>query len=265
MGEPPVDIQKAAAALLQAESEKKPIEPFTSSVEGISVEDAYQIQLTQIRIKVDEGAVIVGKKIGLTSKAMQEMLKVNQPDYGHILNNMVFNEDEIIPVNQFIQPKVEFELAFVLKENLQGPGVTLNDVIQATDYIVPAIEIIDSRIKDWEIKFEDTVADNGSSAGAILGKQTAVIGELDLAGIGMKVYRNGELLDAATSAAVMGNPAKAVAWLANEIGGYGISLHAGEFILAGALSKAIVIEAGDIFTAEFDDLGSVSATFGGSR
>ncbi|MCM3767785.1 2-keto-4-pentenoate hydratase [Neobacillus niacini] len=259
-----MDIQKAAAALLEAESEKKTIEPFTSTAEEISVEDAYQIQLCQIRRKVENGAVIVGKKVGLTSKAMQEMLKVNQPDYGHILNNMVYNEDEIISVEPFIQPKVEFEIAFVLKKDLQGPGITLNDVIEATDYIVPAVEIIDSRIRDWEIKFEDTVADNGSSAGAILGKQSAAITEVDLADIGMKVYRNGELLDAATSAAVMGNPALAVAWLANEIGSYGISLRAGEFILAGALSKAIAVEAGDTFTAEFDHLGSVSASFGKS-
>lgn len=260
-----MDIQKAASALLEAEYEKKPIAPFTSSTEEISVDDAYQIQLQQIRRKVDNGAVIVGKKVGLTSKAMQDMLNVNQPDYGHILNNMVFEEGKTISLDRFIQPKAEFEIAFVLKKDIQGPGVTMNDVIDATDYVVPALEIIDSRIKDWEIKFEDTVADNGSSAGAVIGQKKTKIEELDLASLGMTVYRNGEFLDSAVGAAVMGHPAKAVAWLANALGGYGIALKAGEVILAGALSKAVPIEDGDTFTAEFDKIGKVSATFKKSR
>ncbi|MGG3466721.1 fumarylacetoacetate hydrolase family protein [Neobacillus pocheonensis] len=256
-----MDIQKAATALLEAEVHKKPIDPFTSSADIISVDEAYQIQLQQIRRKVENGAVIVGKKIGLTSKAMQEMFNVNQPDYGHLLNDMIYEDGETISLDRFIQPKVEFEIAFVLKKDLHGPGVTVKDVIEATDYVVPALEIIDSRIRDWQIKFEDTVADNGSSAGAVIGNKSTPINGHDLARIGMRVYKNGEFLDSAVGAAVMGHPAMAVAWLANAVGGYGISLHAGEFILAGALSKAVVIEKGDTFTAEFDHLGSVSATF----
>ncbi|MDN3014702.1 2-keto-4-pentenoate hydratase [Paenibacillus sp. BSR1-1] len=256
-----MDIQKAATALLEAEIHKKPIEPFTSSPEVISVDDAYQIQLQQIRRKVENGSVIVGKKVGLTSKAMQDMFNVNQPDYGHILNDMIFDDGESIPLDRFIQPKVEFEIAFVLKKDLQGPGITLKDVIDATDYVVPALEIIDSRIKDWQIKFEDTVADNGSSAGAVIGKKTTPINGHDLARIGMRVYKNGEFFDSAVGAEVMGHPALAVAWLANALSSYGISLHSGEFILAGALSKAVGLEPGDTFTAEFDHLGSVSATF----
>lgn len=256
-----MDIQKAATALMEAENEKKPITPFTSSAEEISVDDAYQIQLRQIHHKVDNGAVIVGKKIGLTSKAMQEMFNVNEPDYGHLLNDMIYQDGDTISLDRYIQPKIEFEIAFVLKKDLKGPGVSMNDVIEATDYIVPALEIIDSRIKDWQIKYEDTVADNGSSAGAIIGKTTARINGLDLAGMSMNVYRNNEFLDSATGAAVMGHPAQAVAWLANALGNYGISLYAGEIILAGALSKAVVIEDGDTFTAEFDHIGSVSATF----
>ncbi|MEH7073538.1 2-keto-4-pentenoate hydratase [Neobacillus drentensis] len=261
-----MDIQRAATALMEAEKEKKPIAPFTSSPEEkISVDEAYQIQLHQVHHKVNNGAVIVGKKIGLTSKAMQEMLNVNQPDYGHLLNDMIYEEGDTISLSRFIQPKIEFEIAFVLKKDIKGPGVTLQDVIEATDYIVPALEIIDSRISNWQIKFEDTVADNGSSAGAIIGKTTTKLDGLDLAGIHMNVYRNNELLDSAVSAAVMGNPAEAVAWLANALGNYDISLYAGEVILAGALSKAIVIEDGDTFTAEFEQLGSVSATFKNSR
>jgi 2-keto-4-pentenoate hydratase len=256
-----MDIQKAATALMAAESEKQPIAPFTSSTVEISVDEAYQIQLRQIHQKVEKGAEIVGKKIGLTSKAMQDMLNVNQPDYGHLLNDMIYEDGETIGLNQYIQPKIEFEIAFVLKKDLKGPGVTMNDVIEATDYIVPALEIIDSRIRDWQIKFEDTVADNGSSAGAVIGKTTAKLDGLDLTKIGMNVYRNNEFLDSAVSAAVMGNPAEAVAWLANALGNYGISLYAGEVILAGALSKAIVIEDGDTFTAEFDHIGAVTASF----
>ncbi|MCM3689822.1 2-keto-4-pentenoate hydratase [Neobacillus niacini] len=256
-----MDIQKAATALMEAETERKPIAPFTSSTEEISVDDAYKIQLFQIHQKVENGAEIVGKKIGLTSKAMQEMLNVNEPDYGHILNDMVYKDGESISLDKFIQPRIEFEIAFVLKEDLKGPGVTMNDVIAATDYVVPALEIIDSRIKDWQIKFEDTVADNGSSAGAIIGSTTAKLDDLDLAVIRMTATRNGGFLDTAFGSAVMGHPAEAVAWLANSLCSYGISLNAGEVILSGALSKAIPIEVGDTFTAEFEHIGAVTATF----
>jgi 2-keto-4-pentenoate hydratase len=256
-----MDIQKAATALMEAENEKEPIAPFTSSTEEISVEDAYSIQLFQIRQRIEKGAVVVGKKIGLTSKAMQEMFNVTEPDYGHLLNDMMYGDGETIRLHKFIQPRIEFEIAFVLNKDLKGPGVTMNDVIEATDYVVPALEIIDSRIKDWQIKFEDTVADNGSSAGAIIGSSTAKLDALDLAAVKMTVTRNGEFLDAATGSAVMGHPAQAVAWLANALGSYGISLHAGEVILSGALSKAIPIEDGDTFTAEFEQIGAVTATF----
>jgi 2-keto-4-pentenoate hydratase len=256
-----MDIQKAATALIEAEDLKKPIAPFTSSTEEISVDDAYNIQLFQIRQKVEKGAAIVGKKIGLTSKAMQEMLNVSQPDYGHLLDDMMFGEGETISLTKYIQPRIEFEIAFVLNKDLKGPGVTMNDVIEATDYVVPALEIIDSRIKDWQIKFEDTVADNGSSAGAIIGSTTAKLNGLDLAAVKMTVTRNGEFLDSAAGSAVMGHPAEAVAWLANALGSYGISLRAGEVILSGALSKAIPIEDGDTFTAEFEHIGVVTATF----
>lgn len=256
-----MDIKKAATALMEAESLKKPIEPFTSSTEAISVDDAYQIQLYNIARKVEKGAVIEGKKIGLTSKVMQEMFNVNEPDYGHILDDMIYGDGETVSLNKFIQPKVEFEIAFVLKKDIKGPGVTVDDVIEATAYAVPAIEIIDSRIKDWQFKYEDTVADNGSSAGAVIGRNRVDLSKIDLPSVNMTVYKNGEYMDSATGAAVMGNPLNAVAWLANALGRYDISLFAGEVILAGALSKAVPIEDGDTFKAEFSDLGEVSVTF----
>ncbi|MDQ0257112.1 2-keto-4-pentenoate hydratase [Evansella vedderi] len=256
-----MDIQKAANALLKAEITKQPIEPFTSSAEEISADDAYLIQLEQIRQKVEKGAVIVGKKIGLTSKVMQEMFNVNEPDYGHILDNMVYKNGETVLLDSFLQPRVEFEIAFVLKKDLTGPNVTVDEVIDAVDYIVPAIEIIDSRIKDWKFKYEDTVADNGSSGGAIVGGKPIKLSDVDLPAIRMNVYRNGELMDTATAEAVMGNPLHAVAWLANALSRYDISLHREEIILSGALSKAVPIQDGDTFIAEFDHIGAVSATF----
>lgn len=255
-----MNIIQASEALLEAEKTKKTIDAFTSH-QPITKDEAYQIQLNTIDYKVKQGAKIVGKKIGLTSKAMQEMLGVDIPDYGHLLDHMIYKENEVIPISKFIQPRVEFEIGFVLKEKLKGPGVTEEDVIGATDYVIPAIEIIDSRIRDWKFKFEDTVADNGSSAGAILGKTTKPLSEIDLPEVKMDVYKNDELIDSAYGSAVLGNPVKAVAWLANEVGAYDISLEPGEIILAGALTKALPIEPGDQFKAEFENLGIVTASF----
>lgn len=253
-------IQESAQALLESEKTKQTIEAFTSN-NNITKDDAYQIQLNVIDYKKENGAKVVGKKIGLTSKAMQEMLGVDTPDYGHLLDNMIYEDEKAISLEKFIQPKVEFEIGFVMKEKLQGPGVTEEDVIRATDYVVPAIEIIDSRIRDWKIKFEDTVADNGSSAGAIIGKTRKKLTEIHLPEVKMSLYKNDKWVDSAYGSAVMGDPIKAVAWLANEVGAYDISLDPGEIILAGALSKAVSIEPGDHFRAEFDQLGTVSAMF----
>lgn len=256
-----VVVQLSAKRLLEAEQSKQAIQPLTVDYPMLTVDDAYAIQLEQIREKVENGATIVGKKIGLTSKVMQNMFQVNEPDYGHLLDDMILLDGETVSLENFIQPKLEFEIAFVLKKDLKGPGVTVIDVIEATDYIVPAFEVIDSRIRDWEIKFEDTVADNGSSARAILGGKPTRLDDIDLAHIGMAVYRNGKFLDSAAGAAVLGNPTRAVAWLANALGKYDISLYAGEMVLSGALSAAVQIEKGDTFTAEFAHIGSVSATF----
>lgn len=256
-----MDIQLIGEKLLEAERTKQMIAPLTEQLEQITADEAYDIQLYQIKKKIVEGATVKGLKIGLTSKAMQEMLNVHTPDYGFVMDTMVFQEDSAIPVERFIQPKVEFEIAFVLKKSLQGPNVTLQDVIDATDYVVPAIEIIDSRIEDWRIRFEDTVADNGSSAGAILGAKKTLLQDIDIAAIEMSVYKNDQLLDQATSDAVLGNPLNAVVWLANAVSRYNITIQAGMFVLSGALSKAVPFEPGDTFMADFGVLGKVSATF----
>ncbi|WP_085993281.1 2-keto-4-pentenoate hydratase [Oceanobacillus senegalensis] len=256
-----MNINEAITSLIDAEKQRKQIQPFTEVHKDITVDEAYRIQLGVIEHKKNNGDKVVGKKIGLTSKAMQEMLGVDQPDYGHLLKSMIYEEDSVVSLEQFIQPRVEFEIGFVLKEQLKGPGVTVEDVVKATDYVVPAIEIIDSRIRNWEIAFEDTVADNGSSVGAIIGKDSKPISDIDLPKVEMSLYKNDQFFDSAFGSAVMGNPVEAVAWLANAVGAYDISLDPGEIILAGALSKAVPIEDGDSFKAEFSNLGTVSATF----
>jgi len=254
-----MDIQYLSNQLIQAEVTKQPIAPLTETNPNITPADAYAIQLAQIEQKKARGAKVKGLKIGLTSKAMQEMLGVYTPDYGFVLDTMVFDEAQGLESVQFIQPKVEFEIAFVFNKALKGPNVTVQDVIDATAYVVPAIEIIDSRIADWKIKFEDTVADNGSSAGAILGSKRTLLRDInDISKIKMTVMKNGEFLDEATSDAVLGNPLNAIVWLANEVGTYGISIEPGMFVLSGALSKAVLFEQGDRFTADFGVLGNVT-------
>lgn len=250
-----------AEALQQAYETKQPIAPLTSSNPALTVDEAYAIQLAQIDARVAQGDVIVGKKIGLTSKVMQQMFNVTEPDYGHILQSMVVADGDDVSLKALLQPKIEFEIAFVLKEDIQGPGVTAEHIVRATDYVVPAFEIIDSRIADWQIRFEDTVADNGSSAYVIIGGTPTKLDDVDLATVGMNISRNGQYIDHATGAAVMGNPIEAVVWLANALGKYNIALKAGEFVLAGALTAALPVVAGETYRADFAHLGAIQVTF----
>ncbi|RLL43742.1 2-keto-4-pentenoate hydratase [Oceanobacillus piezotolerans] len=256
-----MSVLEAATRLLQAEESKVVIPPLTETYPGMTVEEAYYTQLELVRHKVNEGAIIVGKKIGATSKAIQNMFGVEQPDYGHLLDYMMYVDGDEIELKNFIQPKVEFEIAFKLKKDLKGPNITVMDVLEATDYIAPAIEIIDSRIQDWQINFEDTVADNGSSAAAVIGGTPTKLDGIDLTHIGMVAYKNGDMIDSGAGAAVLGNPLRSVAWLANSLSKYDVYLKAGEVVLSGALTSAVEIEEHDTFTAEFDHIGSISVTF----
>jgi 2-keto-4-pentenoate hydratase len=256
-----MNITEISALLLEAEKTKRPIDPLTEQFPQLTADEAYQIQLNQIKHKVVNGRTVVGKKIGLTSKAMQNLLQVTEPDYGHLLDDMIVLDGESVSLDDFIQPKMEFEIAFILKKDLKGPNVTMIDVINATEYVAPAIEIIDSRIRDWKIRFEDTVADNGSSARAIIGGKPTPIENIDLSHIGMAAYRNGQLIDTAAGAAVMGNPIHAVSWLANALSRYDISLHKGEIILSGALTAAVPVSSGDTFTVKFAHIGEVTVSF----
>jgi 2-keto-4-pentenoate hydratase len=254
-------LEAIVEALLVAEKDRKPIPPLTETDPGITVEEAYRIQLRVMERKKASGQVVVGKKIGLTSLAMQAMLGVKEPDYGHILNGMVVLEGEKIPSAELIQPRIEGELAFVLKEDLRGPGVTLTDVIRSSDGVIPSLEIIDSRIVDWKIKLPDTVADNASSARIVLGGKITPILGFDLRTVGMVLEKNGEVVATAAGAAVLGNPPQAVAWLANKLAVYGIPLRKGEMILSGSLTAAIPVGPGDSIRADFGPLGDVKTKF----
>ncbi|MEH7274011.1 2-keto-4-pentenoate hydratase [Neobacillus vireti] len=254
-------VQQYAEQLVEAENTRIGTAPLTAIDPDLTVKDAYYIQLENISKKVTKGQKIVGKKIGLTSKAMQNLLGVGEPDYGHLLDSMVVENNGRISIEQVLQPKVEAEIAFILKKELRGPNVTTLDVLQATEYVVPALEIVDSRVKDWKIKLVDTVADNASSGYYVLGGKPTKIEDINLELIGMVFTKNGDIVNTGVGAAALGNPASCVAWLANKLSEFDIPLRAGEVILSGALSAAEVATAGDTFTARFAHIGQVSVNF----
>ncbi|UOF92949.1 2-keto-4-pentenoate hydratase [Fodinisporobacter ferrooxydans] len=247
--------------LAKAEADRRGVAPLTELDREITVQQAYQVQLLTIQRKMEQGQRIVGKKIGLTSLAMQKLLGVDQPDYGHLLDEMAVDANGEIPFSRVLQPKVEAEIAFVLKKDLTGPDVTPLDVLLATDYVAPALEIVDSRIQDWKIRLQDTIADNASSGLYVLGHTRLSVDKLDLAQMGMVFYKNGQIMNTGTGAAALGHPANCVAWLANAVAQFGISLKAGEVILSGALSAAINAEPGDSFQARFAHLGEAGVRF----
>jgi len=254
-------INQEARELYRAEKEKSVLRPFTGKYLKLAPEESYRIQLALIEMKKADGAKVVGKKIGLTSKAMQKMLNVDQPDYGHILDNMVLQDAAVFQIGELIQPKIEPEIAFILDRELEGPGVTPTQVLAATRFVVPALEIIDSRIEGWRIKLCDTIADNASSARVVLGNSPKRIDEFDLKLLGMVLEKNGDIVQTGAGGAVLGHPAVAVAWLANAVGQFGVSLGAGEIVMPGALCAATDVSAGDLLQASFDGFGTVSVRF----
>jgi 2-oxopent-4-enoate/cis-2-oxohex-4-enoate hydratase len=254
-------IQHYGDELYTALLERKAVDPLTDREPSITIEDAYQIQLRMIQRRLDAGETIVGKKIGVTSKVVMDMLKVNQPDFGQMTSGMVFNEGDAIRADSMIAPKAEAEVAFVLKSDLMGPGVTAADVLRATDFVVPCFEIVDSRIRDWKIKIQDTVADNASCGVLTLGGVRRSPRQLDLALAGMVLEKNGEVISTSTGAAVQGSPANAVAWLANTLGRLGIGLKAGEVILSGSQSPLVPVKAGDNLRCDVGGLGGTSVRF----
>ena len=247
--------------LWDAEVNRTPIPPLRETWPELDVVDAYQVQLLNIRRRLQAGARVNGHKVGLSSVAMQQMMGVDEPDYGHLLSDMEVLEDEPVPASRYCFPRVEVEVAFILGETLPGKGCTEVDVLRATAYVAPAIELIDSRIADWNIKIADTIADNASSAGYVLGPERVAPVDIDLRTIQARLLRNGEQVAEGRSDAVLGNPVTAVAWLADKVADFGVTLEAGHVILPGSVHRAIDARPGDEFTADFDGLGSVRLSF----
>jgi 2-keto-4-pentenoate hydratase len=256
------DIRKQLAAdLAQAERSGVAISPLTDGNADIDVVDAYEIALINIRQRVAEGARVVGHKVGLSSEAMQKMMNVDEPDYGHLLDEMQVFEDRPVRAANYLYPRVEVEVGFVLADDLPGAGCTEDDVLAATAAFAPAIELIDSRIRDWKIKLCDTIADNASSAGWVLGEARVSPKDVDIRGIEAVLTRNGEVVAEGRSDAVLGNPVTAVAWLARKVEGFGVRLKAGDIVLPGSCTKAFDARPGDGFVADFTGLGAVRLSF----
>ena len=250
-----------AAELAQAERSREPIAPLTSAHPDIDVVDAYEIQLINIRQRIAEGGRVLGHKVGLSSKAMQQMMGVEEPDYGHLLDEMQVFENAPVKASRYLYPRVEVEVGFILADDLPGEGCTEDDVLAATEALVPSIELIDTRITDWKIALCDTIADNASSAGFVLGEARVKPSDIDIKTIDAVLTNNGEVVAEGRSDAVLGNPVTAVAWLARKVESFGVRLRAGDIVLPGSCTKAIDAPPGSNFVADFAGLGSVRLSF----
>jgi 2-keto-4-pentenoate hydratase len=253
--------EEVALALREAELTRTPIAPLSTRWPELQIVDAYQIQRKNIELRVRDGASVRGHKVGLSSRAMQDMMGVHEPDYGHLLDDMFVFESHSVATADLIQPRVEIEVAFVLGSSLPKRGCNAADVIRATEFILPSIEIIDSRIAEWKIGIVDTIADNASSARVVLGGNPVRLHDLDVRSIGASLLRNGERVETGTAAAVLGNPVTSVAWLARTIGEFDVSLEAGQVVLPGSCTRAVPVHAGDFVRADFAGLGHVDVSF----
>jgi 2-oxo-hept-3-ene-1,7-dioate hydratase len=262
------EIRAAAERLNQAEKTKAQIRQLSLDHPSITIPDAYAIQGAWIEIKLAAGRRVRGHKIGLTSKAMQSQLGIGEPDSGILLDDMFFDDGGIVPTDRFIATRVEAELAFVIRHRLAGPHCTIFDVLNATDFVVPALEILDTRVQrvDPETKatrkIYDTIADNAANAGIVLGGRPIRPLDTDLRWIGALTYKNGQLEETGLAAGVLNHPATAVAWLANKIAPQGLALEPGQIVLAGSFIRAIETTKGDTIQADYGPYGTVSCYFG---
>lgn len=256
-------IERCGDGLFDAWREQRVLSPLLERFPDITTADAYAIQLRMIGRRVQAGETVIGKKIGVTSKPVQDMLGVYEPDFGQLTSAMVCTEADGVDLSRLIQPKAEAELAFVLERDLIGPGITATDVIRATAYVSPCFEIVDSRIRDWKIKIQDTVADNASCGVFLLGEAKGDPRKLDLQLAGMALQRNGALHSTSVGAAVQGSPINAVVWLANTLGRLGLPFRAGEVILSGSQSPLLPVVDGDELVCTIGGLGTCRARFHG--
>lgn len=254
-------IEQLGTELYQALVDAKTVKPLTDRYPDITIEDAYKIQQQLMKLRLNAGERVIGKKIGVTSKAVMNMLGVYQPDFGYLTDGMVYNEGQAIPMSRLIQPKAEGEIAFVLKKTLKGPGISSADVLAATEGVMACFEIVDSRIQDWKIKIQDTVADNASCGVFVLGDRLVDPRDVDLNTCGMVLEKNGDIVATGAGAAALGAPANAVAWLANTLGRLGIALEAGEVVMSGSLAIMVPVAAGDNLRVTIGGIGSCSVRF----
>ncbi len=254
-------IQEYASLLYEAGRKRSPIPPLSETEPTLSIPQAYAIQSALFEQRIADGGQLIGRKIGLTSLAMQKQLGVDQPDYGFLLDAMVVPSNSVLSFEKLLQPRLEPEIAFWLAEDLRGPGVTLEKVLQATRGVCASLELVDSRIKDWRIKLVDTIADNASSAFVILSSSIVPVDAFDLTQVSVTMTRNGTPVGSGTGAAVLGHPAAAVAWLANKLAEFDTALQAGQLVLPGAMCAAVSAVAGDSFSATFSGLGDVAISF----
>ena len=252
--------QQAADILMAAAREHKQAAQLSKTWPDITIEDAYAISTEVARRRIAAGARLIGHKVGLTSKAMQRSSQIDEPDYGHLLDDMMIADGARIPHENYCRPRVEIELAFVLGKPLKGPGITLPDVLRATEYVVPAIEIVDARVQDPR-KIFDTVADNGAAAGIVIGGRPVRPMEVDLRWVAGIMYCNSEIEETGVAAGVLGHPALGVAWLANKLGSHGVTLEPGHLVLAGSFTRVVFAKKGDTLHADFGALGGVAVQF----
>ncbi|HLV78559.1 MAG TPA: 2-oxopent-4-enoate hydratase [Marinobacter sp.] len=255
-------IQQFGDELYEAMIRRQAVSPLTSRGEDISIDDAYHISLRMLERRQQAGARVIGKKIGVTSQAVMNMLDVHQPDFGYLTDDMVFNSGEAVPISdRLIAPRAEGEIAFILKKDLTGPGVTNADVLAATECVMPCFEIVDSRIQDWKIAIQDTIADNASCGLFVLGDNAVSPRNIDLVTCGMVVEKNGSIISTGAGAAALSSPVNCVAWLANTLGKFDIALKAGEVILSGSLVPLEPVQAGDVMRVDIGGIGSASVRF----
>lgn len=260
-------IEALAAELLAAEKSRVQAPQLSLRFADLQFEDSYRIQREWTRLKLAEGRRIVGRKIGLTSRAMQKVANISEPDYGVLLDDMIIADGSVVPDSRFIEPWIEVELAFILKRELRGPRVTLFDVLDATDWVVPALEIIDARIQriDPETRKQrrivDTIADNAASAGVVLGSRPARPDSLDLRWLGAILYRNGAVEETGLAAGVLNHPANGIVWLTHKLSAWDEGLAAGDIVLAGSFTRIVAVNRGDQLCADYGPLGCVNVRF----
>lgn len=260
-------IEAIAHAYHRAEKERRRIRPPSAQYPGFTIEDAYEVQRRWVALKLAEGRRIRGHKIGLTSRAMQSMSGITEPDYGALLDDMFYADGADLPFGRFIEPRLECELAFVIGRPLAGPNCTIFDVLNATDYVVPAVEIIDLRTLNVDPetkasrKVQDNIADNAANAALVMGGRPVTPMDVDLRWVAALCYRNGVIEESGVAAAVMNHPANGIAWLANKLAPHGVKLEPGQVVLAGSFTRAVPARLGDMFHIDYGPLGAITCRF----